>query len=198
MTAAIGISSTTAARRRSLTIITSRWFQRSTYAPAIGARRRFGIVAATKTSATARIEWVTPSTRNASAIWCTRSPNRLIIWPVHSDVNEPLRASRTYGWRRTRAPTSIRGRPGSAMPSSNVPADAADGTGASATAGPVLPGTRPQTSTTWPSAPRTRPRRPRALGPARPVPVPPSTSGRSRAAVCARLFTRPVPGRIRW
>ena len=44
-----------------------------------------------------------PTTRTASAIWWTRSPKRLIIWPVHSAVNEPLRASRTYGWRRTRS-----------------------------------------------------------------------------------------------
>ena len=51
MTAAIGMIRTTAARSRSLTIITSRWFQRSTKAPAIGDRRRFGRVAATKTSA---------------------------------------------------------------------------------------------------------------------------------------------------
>ena len=49
MSAAIGMSMTTAARSRSLTTMTCFWSQRSTNVPAIGPRMRFGIVAATNT-----------------------------------------------------------------------------------------------------------------------------------------------------
>jgi hypothetical protein len=50
VTAAIGRTSTIAPRRMSLTTMTSLWSQRSTNVPAIGLRRRFGRVAAKKTS----------------------------------------------------------------------------------------------------------------------------------------------------
>jgi len=95
VTAAIGMKSTIAARSRSLTIITSFWSQRSTNVPAIGPRSRFGMAAAMNTRPTASGELVATSTRNASAIWCMRSPKRLISWPVQSAENEPLSASRT-------------------------------------------------------------------------------------------------------
>jgi hypothetical protein len=78
VTAAIGMSRMIAARRRSLTTMTSFWSQRSTKVPAMGDRSRFGNVAKTNTNATAIGEWVTASTRNASAIWWTRSPNKLM------------------------------------------------------------------------------------------------------------------------
>ena len=38
----------------------------------------------------------------ARAGWI-RSPNSEMSWPAHSAENEPLSASRTYGWRRTRS-----------------------------------------------------------------------------------------------
>ncbi len=110
MTAATGTTSTTAARSRSLTTMTSFWSQRSTNVPAIGPRRRFGSVAATKTNPTAIGELVAWRTRKASATWWTRSPNRLISWPTHSAENDPFRASRTYGWRRARSRTVRRAR----------------------------------------------------------------------------------------
>jgi hypothetical protein len=67
--AAMGISRTSAARRRSLTIMTSRWSQRSTKVPAIGLNRRFGSVAAKNTAPRAIGElFVRLSTRKARAI----------------------------------------------------------------------------------------------------------------------------------
>src|SRR5918994_2430715 len=104
--AAIGMITTTAARRISLTTNTSRWSQRSTRVPAIGPNRRFGSVAATKTKATAIGEPVTTNTIAAIATWWTRSPNSEMSWPAQRAPNEPLRARRTYGWRRSRARTS--------------------------------------------------------------------------------------------
>ncbi len=109
-TAAIGISSTTPARSRSLTIMTSRWSQRSTRVPATGPNRRFGSVATRKTPPTAIGELVARRMRNASATWWTRSPRSEISWPVQSAENDESSASRTYGWRWTRS--RIRGRPG--------------------------------------------------------------------------------------
>ena len=66
--------------------------------------------------ATAIGDFVTSYTNAISAIWFTRSPNRLITWPIHSAENEPLRPSRTYGWRRTRSRTGTRRALGTATP----------------------------------------------------------------------------------
>src|SRR4029079_3477790 len=133
--ATTGITRTNAARSRSLTIITSRWFQRSTYAPATGESRRFGSVAATKTNATESGESGTVATRNVSATWWTRSPKRLISWPVQSAENEPLSARRTYGLYRTRFRTLTR-RSGGAPTVASIGTVPAAGAGASATARP--------------------------------------------------------------
>ena len=112
--------------------MTSFWSQRSTYVPAIGERKRFGRVAATNTKATATGEWVTARTRNASAIWWTRSPNRLITPPAQSAEKDGLRARRTYGWRRSRSPTTTSGSWKVTAPS--PPASSTVQTGARATA----------------------------------------------------------------
>src|SRR5439155_22368716 len=61
------------------------------------------MVAATKTRATATGERVAPRTRKTTAIWFVRSPKRLMSWPTHRALNEPLSASRTYGCLRARA-----------------------------------------------------------------------------------------------
>ncbi len=58
MTAAIGMIRTTAARRMSLTTMTSLWSQRSTNVPAIGLSSRLGRRAAKKTSPLASGEWL--------------------------------------------------------------------------------------------------------------------------------------------
>src|SRR5262245_65943911 len=111
VTAAIGMIRMIAARSRSLTTITSFWSQRSTYVPAIGERNRLGSVAKTNTNATATGEPVTARTRNARAIWWTRSPNRLITPPDQSAENDGLSASRQYGWRGVRRAKSERDYP---------------------------------------------------------------------------------------
>ena len=75
MTAAIGMTSTIAARRMSLTTMTSLWSQRSTNVPAIGLSSRFGSVAAKNTSPVASAEPVAIATTATSASWWSRSPN---------------------------------------------------------------------------------------------------------------------------
>ncbi len=69
----------------------------------MGLSIRLGSVAATNARATAMGEPVTANTSVASATWWTRSPNRLMSWPVHRAVNDELRTSRTYGCRRARS-----------------------------------------------------------------------------------------------
>ena len=105
-----GTSSTSDARRMSDTTRTCFWSQRSTRAPATGENSRFGRLPATNTSATWSGDFVVSNTKYRSASWFTRSPNMLISWPTHSAENEPLSASRTYGWRRIRVRTDARRR----------------------------------------------------------------------------------------
>ena len=99
-----------AARRMSLTTITSLWSQRSTNVPAIGLSSRFGSVAAKKTSPVANAEPVAVATTATSASWLNRSPKSEMSCPAHSAENEPLSASRTYGCWRTRSTVSGDGR----------------------------------------------------------------------------------------
>ncbi len=110
---------TSAARRMSETTSTCFWSQRSTYAPAIGENRRFGIVETRNVIATARGESVISNTKAMSASWLTRSPNRLMSWPTHRAENEPLRASRMYGCARI--PSSRDGRRTSGMAGTAMP-----------------------------------------------------------------------------
>ena len=110
MTAAMGMTSMIAARRMSLTTITSLWSQRSTNVPAIGLRSRFGSMAAKKTRPVANTDPVAVATTATSASWLSRSPNSEMSWPAQSAENEPLRASRTYGCWRTRSTASGDGR----------------------------------------------------------------------------------------
>ena len=63
----------------------------------------------TNTRAVASAEPVVTSTAAASASWWIRSPNSEISCPAHSEVNEPLSPSRTYGCRRTRSSVSGEG-----------------------------------------------------------------------------------------
>ena len=63
-------------------------------------------------------------------------------WPVHSAENEPLRASRTYGWRRTRSTDSGGGARDRDRDRRRLPRSASDSTRSSpgdASAGAALP-----------------------------------------------------------
>src|SRR6478735_7566963 len=110
VTAATGRTRTIAARRMSLTTITSLWSQRSTNVPAIGLRSRFGSVAAKKIRPVANAEPVAVATTKTSASWLNRSPKSEMSCPAHSAENEPLSARRTYGCWRTRSTVSGDGR----------------------------------------------------------------------------------------
>ena len=99
-----------AARRMSLTTMTSLRSQRSTNVPAIGLSSRFGSVAAKNTRPVARADPVEIATTATRASWLSRSPNSEISWPAHNAENEPLSASRTYGCCRTRSTVSGEGR----------------------------------------------------------------------------------------
>src|SRR4051794_19678183 len=76
----------------------------------MGDRIRLGTVPAKNVRATANGEFVASYTNAASAIWLTRSPNRLMTWPVHSAENDGFSASRTYGCSRKRSGRRGRGR----------------------------------------------------------------------------------------
>ena len=74
MIAATGRIRTIAARRMSLTTMTSLWSQRSTNVPAMGLSNRFGRVAAKKTRPVASAEPVEIATTATKASWLSRSP----------------------------------------------------------------------------------------------------------------------------
>ena len=113
-----GTVSTRPARSRSVAIITRFWSQRSTNVPAIGPSSRLGSVAARKTRPVCMADPVIARTITPSAIWCSRSPKRLIVPASQKAEKRASRARRTYGCARTRWPrlTVSAGTPTSVAP----------------------------------------------------------------------------------
>ena len=140
--------------------MTSLWSQRSTSVPAIGPNSTFGRVATRNTNPAASADPVVIRTRTAIATWCRRSPNSEMSWPVHNAAKELLRASRTYGWRRTRS-TELRCEAAGAAGGAGM-ASGMDSSWSGTRAGPAVPGEDPPSiNGRWRAALSAR-RRPRA------------------------------------